>query len=238
MVSIILGAGFSAASLLLAGILARQITRPIESLRQSFADISAEPAKPIAAGPPEIMELQDSLYRAATARQNATQALTAALSKREREMALRRCAGSTGQIAAHGRVRPTCGRDGARFQQRAGSHLRATWVWLPRSTDKKIHQFIQAVMDATEMGCQPHPAPTVFFTPERGRGGEHQLGSAVGYLAVISDASAHGTARAAKSSATLSVQVLDGQKALLLASFQAGQLFASPPDDHRVFGDL
>jgi HAMP domain-containing protein len=61
--SAILGAALSAASLLLAGILARQITEPIESLRQSFANISAEPAKPIAAGPPEIMELQDSLYR-------------------------------------------------------------------------------------------------------------------------------------------------------------------------------
>jgi len=87
--SAFLGAGLSAASLLLAGFLARQITQPIERLRQSFADISAEPAKPIVAGPPEIMELQDSLYRGATARQNATQALTTALWNLEREMALR-----------------------------------------------------------------------------------------------------------------------------------------------------
>jgi hypothetical protein len=77
--SAFLGAGLSAASLLLAGILARQITQPIERLRQSLAGISEEPAKPIVVRPAEIMELQDTLYRAATERQNANQALMESL---------------------------------------------------------------------------------------------------------------------------------------------------------------
>ena len=48
--AVMLGAGLSAASLLLAWRLARQITRPIDQLRQAFADVSAEPGKPIAIG--------------------------------------------------------------------------------------------------------------------------------------------------------------------------------------------
>src|SRR5262249_36849115 len=87
--AVVLGAGLSAASLLLASILARQITGPINQLRQSFADISAEPGKPIAMGPPEIIELQDTLYRAADERQKSNQTLKAALSKLEHEMMLR-----------------------------------------------------------------------------------------------------------------------------------------------------
>jgi C4-dicarboxylate-specific signal transduction histidine kinase len=87
--AVMLGAGVSAASLLLAWSLARQITRPIDQLRQAFADVSAEPTKPIATGPPEILELQDTLHRAVVERTNANQALTAALSDVERETALR-----------------------------------------------------------------------------------------------------------------------------------------------------
>src|SRR5262245_25365034 len=85
--SAFLGAGLSAASLLLAGILARQITRPIESLRQSFSDVRVGPVKPIVVGPPEIMELQDTLYRAAAERRSSNQALMKALPKLEHEMA-------------------------------------------------------------------------------------------------------------------------------------------------------
>ena len=85
----ILGTGLSAASLLLAGMMARQITRPINQLRQSFANMSVDPTKPIAVGPPEIMELQDTLHRVAVERQNSSQALMRALSKLEHEMALR-----------------------------------------------------------------------------------------------------------------------------------------------------
>jgi signal transduction histidine kinase/CheY-like chemotaxis protein len=80
--AIMLGIGFSAGSLLLAWKLARQITQPIEQLRQSFADTSAEPCKPVETGPPELLELQDTLYRATVERM-------AAVSKLEREMRLR-----------------------------------------------------------------------------------------------------------------------------------------------------
>ena len=48
--AVLLGAGLSAASLLLAWFLARQITRPIDQLRLAFADVSAEPGKPIEIG--------------------------------------------------------------------------------------------------------------------------------------------------------------------------------------------
>ena len=84
-----LGVGLSAASLLLAWSLARQITRPIDQLRQAFADVSEAPGKPIEMGPPEILELQDTLHRAIIERTKSNQALMAALSKLERELALR-----------------------------------------------------------------------------------------------------------------------------------------------------
>ena len=70
-----LGAGLSAASLLLAWSLARQITRPIGQLRQAFADASVAPVKLIAMAPPEILELQDTLYRATVERTKSNQAL-------------------------------------------------------------------------------------------------------------------------------------------------------------------
>jgi hypothetical protein len=84
-----LGAGLSAASLLLASAIARQITRPIDQLRQSFADFSREPGIPIAMGPPEIMELQDTLYRATVERANSRLTLVTAHSRLEHEMELR-----------------------------------------------------------------------------------------------------------------------------------------------------
>jgi hypothetical protein len=84
-----LGAGLSAASLLLASAIARQITRPIDQLRQSFADFSREPGKPIAMGPPEIMELLDTLYRATVEGANSRLALVTAHSRLEHEMELR-----------------------------------------------------------------------------------------------------------------------------------------------------
>ena len=73
--AVLLAAGLSAASLLLAWFLARQITLPINQLRRAFADVSAEPGKPIEIGPPEIMELQDTLHRAVGERTKANQAL-------------------------------------------------------------------------------------------------------------------------------------------------------------------
>ena len=152
--SAFLGAGLSIASLLLVGILARQITRPIESLRQSFADISAEPAKPIAAGPPEIMELQDTLHRAAAERQNATLALTAALSKLEREVDLREDAqaalAKSQRMEAVGQLAGGMAHDFNNVLAAISANLDLVTV---RSTDKKIHQAIQSAVDAIEMGA-------------------------------------------------------------------------------------
>ena len=85
--AVLLGAGLSAASFLLALRLAQQITRPIDQLREAFADVSAVPGKPIAIGPPEILQLQDTLHSATSERTNANRALMAALSNLEREMA-------------------------------------------------------------------------------------------------------------------------------------------------------
>ena len=50
--AVMMGAGLSVASLLLAGVIARQITRPIDQLRQAFADMSAEPASRFRPGRP------------------------------------------------------------------------------------------------------------------------------------------------------------------------------------------
>ena len=102
--AVMLGAGLSVVSLLLAWSLARQITRPIDQLRQAFADASAEPGKPIEIGPPEILELQDTLYSAVVERTNASQALMETQ-------------------AAPGSNRPACRRYGARLQQCPGGHL-------------------------------------------------------------------------------------------------------------------
>ena len=152
--SALLGAGLSAASLLLAVVLARQITRPIESLRQSFADISAEPAKPIASGPPEIMELQDTLYRASAARQNASQALTAALSKLEREMDLREDAqaalAKSQRMEAVGQLAGGMAHDFNNVLAAISANLDMVTA---RSTDEKTHQAIQSAIDAIEMGA-------------------------------------------------------------------------------------
>ena len=116
--AVMLGTGLSAASLLLAWSLARQITRPMDQLRQSFADVSAQPGKPIAIGPPEILELQDTLHRATVER-------TTALSKLEREMRLREEA-QTGlaqaqRMEALGQL---AGGMAHELQQCAGGHLR------------------------------------------------------------------------------------------------------------------
>src|SRR5262245_3339101 len=152
--SAFLGAGLSAASLLLAGILARQITQPIETLRQSFADISEEPAKPIVVGPPEIMELQETLYRAATERQIANQALMEALSKLEHEMALREDAqtalAKSQRMEAVGQLAGGMAHDFNNVLAAISANLDMVTV---RSQDEKIHQAVQAAMDAIQMGA-------------------------------------------------------------------------------------
>jgi signal transduction histidine kinase/CheY-like chemotaxis protein len=142
-----LGTGLSAASLLLAWYLARQITRPIDQLRQSFADVSAQPGKPIEVGPPEILDLQDTLHRATLERM-------AALSKLEREMRLREEA-QTGlaqaqRMEALGQLAGGMAHDSNNVLAAISANLDAVTL---RSSDEKISEAIEAAMDAIQMGA-------------------------------------------------------------------------------------
>ena len=152
--AVMLGAGLSVASLLLAWCLARQITRPIDQLRQAFADVSAEPGKPIAIGPPEILELQDTLHRAMVERTNANQALMAALSNLEREMALREEAqaalAQSQRLEAIGQLAGGMAHDFNNVLAAISSNLDVVTL---RSTDEKIREVIQDAMDAIQMGA-------------------------------------------------------------------------------------
>ena len=152
--AVTLGAGLSAASLLFAGMLARQITRPINQLRQAFADISAEPSKPIAVGPPEIMELQDTLYRAAVEQRKASQALTGALSKLESEMDLREEAqaalAQSQRMEAVGQLAGGMAHDFNNVLAAISSYLDGVTL---RSADEKIREKVQGAMDAIQMGA-------------------------------------------------------------------------------------
>jgi signal transduction histidine kinase len=150
----LLGTGLSAASLLLAWGLARQITRPINQLRQSFADMSAHPGKPLEIGPPEIMELQDTLHRVTLERTDANQALMAALSKLEREMTLREEAqaalAQAQRMEALGQLAGGMAHDSNNVLAAISANLDTVRLG---SSDEKRREAIEDAMDAIQMGA-------------------------------------------------------------------------------------
>jgi signal transduction histidine kinase len=165
--AVMLGAGLSAASLLLAWSLARQITRPIHQLRQSFADVSAQPSKPIEVGPPEILELQDTLHRATLERTDANQALMAALSKLEREMALREEAqaalAQAQRMEALGQLAGGMAHDSNNVLAAISANLDTVTL---RSSDEKTSEAIESAMDAIEMGASLNRRLLVLSRPQ------------------------------------------------------------------------
>jgi signal transduction histidine kinase len=152
--AIMLGIGLSAGSLLVAWGLARQITQPIHQLRNTFSDVSAEPGKPIEFGPPEILELQDTIYRTMGERTSANQALMEALSNLEREMSLRveaqAALAQSQRMEALGQLAGGVAHDFNNVLAAISTYLDAA---MPRSADEKGRKAIKGALDSIEMGA-------------------------------------------------------------------------------------
>jgi two-component system CheB/CheR fusion protein len=105
-------------------------------------------------GPPEIMELQDTLYRAAVEQQKASQALMGALSKLEREMDLREEAqaalAKSQRMEAVGQLAGGMAHDFNNVLAAISSYLDVVTL---RSTDEKVRENLQGAVDAIEMGA-------------------------------------------------------------------------------------
>ena len=126
---------------------------PSASCASRLPTSPAEPVKPIAAGPPEFIELQDTLYRAAVERQKAAHALMGALSRVEHEMALREEAqtalAQSQRMEAVGQLAGGMAHDFNNVLAAISSYLDTVTL---RSSDEKIREAVQGAMDAIEMG--------------------------------------------------------------------------------------
>jgi signal transduction histidine kinase len=105
-------------------------------------------------GPPEILELQDTLYRTTIERTKANQALMEALSNLEREMSLREEAqvalAQSQRMEAVGQLAGGVAHDFNNVLAAISTYLDSA---MPRSVDEKVRKAIQGAMDAIEMGA-------------------------------------------------------------------------------------
>jgi len=106
------------------------------------------------AGPPEIMELQDALYRAAVEQQRSNQALMGTLSKLEHEMALREetqtALAQAQRLEAIGQLAGGMAHDFNNVLTAISSNLDLVTLSI---TEEKKRKALQNAMDAIQMGA-------------------------------------------------------------------------------------